>query len=240
MLYYLGLTLATIAVLVAYLIQHSRFGAGLFAIHDDEKVAEAVGVPTFRYKMLVFVVSGMLAATAGALHAVQVGFISPAGTFGLRIPVFVILMSVVGGRRHWFGPLLGAVLIHTVTDRMAGAGYAEANQIVLAAVLIAATLFLRGGISARLVERPLPPVLTFVVTFGATFLLGSPAITAAAWAIGAALIVLFIPDRFLPVKRRRGGTPSRGPHDGGGRDDGGPDDAGERDDKRAAAQEGGR
>jgi branched-chain amino acid transport system permease protein len=208
MLFYLGLTLAVVAVLVAYVIQHSRFGAGLFAIHDDEKVAEAIGVPTFRYKMLVFVVSGMLAATAGGLHAVQVGFISPSATFGLRVPVFVILMSVVGGRRHWFGPMLGAILIQTVTDRMAGAGYAEANQIVLAIVLIAATLFLRGGISARLVERPFPPILAFLVGVMAAFVgFGQPGITAAAWGMGLALVVLFIPDRFLPrLRSRRGGN----------------------------------
>lgn len=221
MLYYLGLTLALVAVLVAYTIQHTRFGAGLFAIHDDEKVAEAVGVPTFRYKMLVFTISGMLAATSGALHAVQVGFISPEVGFGLRIPVFVILMSVVGGRRHWFGPALGAVLIYTVTDRMAGAGYSEANQIVLAAVLIAATLFLRGGISSRLMERPVPPIAVFVVAFVGAFALGGqPAITASAWAIGAAMIVLFIPDKLLPSRR----GPGRGGTDPGGGTATGPPD----------------
>ncbi len=210
MLYYLGLLLALVAVLVAYVIQHSRFGAGLFAIRDDEKVAEALGVPTFRYKMLVFILSGMLAATSGGLHAMQVGFISPDGAFGLRIAVFVILMSVVGGRRHWFGPLLGAVLIHTVTDRMAGAGYAEANQIVLAAVLIAATLFLRQGISGRLVERPVPPTVTFVVAFLLAFTVGGQtAIGSAAVAIGAALVVLFLPDRWLRSWRR--GTDGDGP-----------------------------
>lgn len=241
MLYYLGLTLAVIAVLTAYLIQHSRFGAGLFAIHDDERVAEAIGVPTFRYKMLVFTISGMLAATAGGLHAMQVGFISPGTAFALRIPVFVILMSVVGGRRHWFGPVLGAVLIHTVSDRVAGAGYAEANQIVLAAVLIAATLFLRKGISGRLVERPVPAITSFLIVSAAVLVFGSPAITAAAWGMGAALIVLFIPDRFLPIKRRRhGGEDLEDPGDG-------PDhphgvDAGAGDGRGAAetAQEGGR
>ncbi len=218
MLYYLGLTLAVIALLAAYVVQRSRFGAGLFAIRDDEKVAEAIGVPTFRYKMLIFTVSGALAAASGGLHAVQVGFISTDVGFGLRVAVFVILMSVVGGRRHWFGPLLGAVLIQTVTDRMAGAGYAEANQIVLAAVLIAATLFLRGGISARLVERPLPPVLGFVLGFVGTFVAGYPAITAAAWGMAVGLVVLFVPDRFLPQRRSwtRGGSAPGGDGDGSG------------------------
>ncbi len=229
MLYHLGLVLAVIALLTAYVIQHSRFGAGLFAIRDDEKVAEAIGVPAFRYKMTVFTVSGMIAAASGGLHAVQVGFIAPSSTFTLRIPVFVILMSVVGGRRHWFGPLLGAVLIHTVTDRMAGAGHAEANQIVLAIVLVAATLFLRGGISSRLVERPAPPTGGFALGFVLAWtVLGSSAITAAAYGIAVAMVVLFIPDRFLRLRR------------GNGPDDDGSADPADAEDSSAVTQEPGR
>lgn len=208
MLYYLGLTLATIALLLAFAVQRSRFGAGLFAIRDDEKVAEAVGVPTFRYKLGIFVISGVLAATSGGLHAVQVGFISTAVAFPLRIAVFVILMSVVGGRRHWFGPLLGAVLIHTLNDRMSGAGYGEATQIALGAVLILATLFLRSGISGRLVQRPVLPSIAFVVAFAGSFFLGGVSvITALAWGIAAGMVVLFLPARLLPA--RLGGTDRR-------------------------------
>jgi branched-chain amino acid transport system permease protein len=206
-LYYLGLMLAVIVLIIAYAIQHSRFGAGLFAIQDDEKVAESIGVPTFRYKMAIFVISGTIAAVGGALHAVQVYFISPAEVFTLRIPVFVILMSVVGGRRQWFGPLLGALLIHTISDRMAGAGFAEANQIALAIVLVVATLFLRTGIAGRLVERPFPPIATFMlVTLFSSLVRGMPAITAAAYGMVVTMLVLFIPDallsRFRPGRRK--------------------------------------
>lgn len=198
MLYYLGLVLAVGALAIAYVIQHSRFGAGLFAIQDDEKVAEAIGVPTFRYKMSVFVISGSLAAVGGALHALQVYFVSPAEIFTLRVPIFVILMSVVGGRRQWFGPLLGAFLIHTISDRMSGAGFAEAYQIVLAIVLVVATLFLRSGIAGRVVERPGPPVAAFlVVTLGAILLTDLPVITAAAIGMAVTLVLLFLPERLL-------------------------------------------
>ncbi|MFA9444239.1 branched-chain amino acid ABC transporter permease [Egicoccus sp. AB-alg6-2] len=199
MLYYVGLLIALVAVFIAYLIQHNRFGAGLFAIRDDEKVAEAIGVPTLRYKVGVFALNGVIAGISGGLHAQQVNFISPGSTFSLRVPVFVILMSVVGGRRHWFGPVLGAVLIYTVTDRMSGAGYAELSQIVLALVLITATLFLRGGISTRLLERPVPPVVALVaVTAISALLTDSTAITVFAYGLVAALVVLFLPARVVP------------------------------------------
>jgi branched-chain amino acid transport system permease protein len=202
MLYYLGLLIALGAVFTAYVIQHSRFGSGLFAIRDDEKVAEAIGVPTLRYKVGVFAINGLIAGISGGLHAVQVSFISVSGTFSLRVPVFVILMSVVGGRRHWFGPVLGAVVIFTVNDRMSGGGMAELSLIVLAVVLIAATLFLKGGISTRLLERPLPPVVAlFVVTAFSVVLTDSTIITTFAYGMVAALVVLFLPAGSVPGGR---------------------------------------
>lgn len=215
MLYYLGLALALLSLFVAFAVQRSRFGFGLFAIRDDERVAESIGVPTFRYKLAIFALSGALAGVSGALHAVQVNFISPAGAFGIRIPLFVILMSVVGGRRHWLGPALGAVLIHTVSDRLVGAGLAELNQVVLALVLIAATLFLRGGIMARLAERPVPAAaVALLALLAQTALLGNRIISRAAITMVAALLVLLVPDRvFSAAGRLRRRRPPSAPAD---------------------------
>lgn len=196
MLYYLGLVLAIVSVALAAFIQRSRLGFGLSAIRDDERVAETLGVPTFRYKIGVFALTGVIAAVSGALHAVQVNFISPGTAFGIEIPLFVILMSVVGGRRHWAGPVVGAVLIYTVSDRLTGAGLAELSQVLLAVVLIAATLFLRGGIVPRLLQRPVPAVAA-----GAAALLvqiaavDAPMITKAAVSMLVAMVVLFVPER---------------------------------------------
>lgn len=214
MLYYLGLLVALSAVLAAYAIQHSRFGAGLFAIRDDEKVAEAIGVPTFRYKLALFAVTGTISGLSGGLHAVQVNFISPQSAYGLRVPIFVILMSVVGGRRHWSGPVIGAVLIYTITDRLVGAGHAELNQVMLAVVLIAATLFLRGGITQRLMQNPRPTVIVFGLVFlGAMVLGGQSAITSGAIAMIVAMVMLFIPDRYLHRRKPPDDPDAEGPAD---------------------------
>ena len=69
---------------------------GLFAIHDDEDVAEAKGVPTFRYKLLAFALSAGIAGAVGGIHAMYVGFLTVAGTFELTVPLYVVLMSVLG------------------------------------------------------------------------------------------------------------------------------------------------
>ena len=84
---------------------------GLFAIHDDEDVAEVLGVPTYRYKLLAFAVSSGLAGIAGGLHAMFVSYVTAGDTFTITVPLTVVLMSVLGGTRHWAGPAVGAAII---------------------------------------------------------------------------------------------------------------------------------
>lgn len=206
MLYYLGLILVLATVLLAIVLQYSRLGFGLFAIRDDERVAEAIGVPALRYKLAIFTTGGAIAGISGALHAVQVNFVSPSTAFGIQLPLFVILMCVLGGRRHWLGPVLGAVLIYSVNDRLTGTGLAELSQILLAALLIAATLFLRGGIVPRLAQRPAPAAvaggLALVIQYVAT---DQPVLTQLTIAMIVAMVALFVPDRVyrvLPGLRR--------------------------------------
>ena len=67
--YLLGLALALATLWIAREIQRSKLGTGLFAIHDDEDVAEVLGVPTYRYKLAAFGVSCGLAGIAGGIQA---------------------------------------------------------------------------------------------------------------------------------------------------------------------------
>lgn len=153
MMYHLGLIVALLAVFAAYAIQHSRLGQGLFAIRDDEAVAEGLGVPTFRYKMIVLAVSCFFAGLAGGLHALQINYVAVDSVFNIRIPLFVILMSVLGGRRHWLGPVFGAAIIHTLSDRFSSAQLEFLNQIIIGGLLIVMILFVREGLYARLRRR---------------------------------------------------------------------------------------
>lgn len=153
MMYRLGLIIALLTVFVAYAIQHSRLGQGLFAIRDDEAVAEGLGVPTFRYKMIVLAISCFFAGLSGGLHALQINYVAVDSVFNIRVPLFVILMSVLGGRRHWLGPVLGATIIHTLSDRFSSAQLEFLNQIIIGLLLIVMILFVREGIYARLQRR---------------------------------------------------------------------------------------
>ncbi|HWO67598.1 MAG TPA: branched-chain amino acid ABC transporter ATP-binding protein/permease [Umezawaea sp.] len=164
--YLLALVVAALAVGVSYLVQHSRAGSALTAIHDDEDVAEVLGVPTFRYKMIAIAAGGVLGGIAGSVYALQIGFVTVESVFGLTIPLFVIVMAVLGGRGHWLGPVLGAVLIVGLQDRLSSYGLDSWNAIFLGAILAVLVATAPDGLHARLRARPWAALIAFVVVCG--------------------------------------------------------------------------
>jgi len=153
-IYVLGLGVALLAVWAAYAVYHSRWGMALFAIHDDEDVAEVLGVPTYRYKLLAFGLSCLLAGLAGGLYAMFVTYVTAGETFSIIVPLYVIVMAVLGGTRHWFGPAVGAVLVTALMYAFTGGGSAILNRAAVALLLILVILFLPDGVWGRLMRGP--------------------------------------------------------------------------------------
>jgi branched-chain amino acid transport system permease protein len=151
--YLLGLAMCVATLLIAWRISRSRFGLGLYAISDDEDVAEVKGVPTFRYKMSAFALSAGIAGAVGGIHAIYVGFVTVGETFGIAVPLSVVLMSVLGGARHWLGPAVGATLITVALFGFASTGLSILGRAVVAIMLIVAMLCLREGIVPSLLRR---------------------------------------------------------------------------------------
>jgi branched-chain amino acid transport system permease protein len=172
LVYRLGLAVAALAVLCAFLIQNSRFGWGLFSIRDEEDVAEELGVPTFRHKMIAITISGSLGALSGAVAALQVGYLTPEGVFNLTVPLLVIVMSVLGGRRHWLGPVLGAVVIYSLQERLTNSGLGDWGQVVLGGILVFMILFAPEGLYERIVGQPRRALAAGATLVAATVLAG--------------------------------------------------------------------
>jgi branched-chain amino acid transport system permease protein len=145
-IYVLGFAMCVLTLAIAWKVAHSRLGMGLFAIHDDEDVAEAKGVPTFRYKMAAFALSAGIAGAVGGIHAMYVGFLTVGGTFELTVPLYVVLMSVLGGSRHWFGPTIGAAVITTLLYAFISGGEAMIGRAIVGLILIVAILRLPDGV----------------------------------------------------------------------------------------------
>jgi branched-chain amino acid transport system permease protein len=201
LLFLLNLVLATLAVGVALAIYHTRFGRGLAAVHDAEAAAEVLGVPTFRYKMLAIIIGGVLGGLSGAVFALQIGFVSVDSVFSLTIPLTVILISVLGGRRHWLGPVLGALLIETLQDRLTAGGLERWSAIILGGLLAVLVVIAPDGLLGRLRSRRWLAVAVFVVVTAAMIATGYwDQIDALLYGMLAAVAVATIADRVRPRK----------------------------------------
>ncbi len=201
-LYLLNLAIAALAVGIAYGIQHSRFGWALTAIRDSEDVAEGLGVPTFRYKMLAIGASGLIGGISGAAYAQQIGFVNVQAVFGLTIPLFVIVMSVLGGRTHWLGPVIGATFIVLLQDRLVVAGFESWRLIIFGSILAFVVVAAPEGLQARLRARPLAVLGAFVVLAVGSVLIGMSdelLDAVSAGMVGAAVVALW------PAARPRAG-----------------------------------
>lgn len=194
--YRLTLVIMMATVLVAYLIYESRLGWGLFSIRDDEQVAKGLGVPVFRYKMTALAANAFFGGLMGGVWALQIGFITVDDVFNIRVPLFVILMSVLGGTKHWMGPVVGAVIIFTITDRFNSAGFEDFNQLFIGGLLILLVLAVREGVYLRLRDR----WVTTLAVFGGTLVIlftvnDSSIVWKFLWASLATLVMALIPDR---------------------------------------------
>jgi branched-chain amino acid transport system permease protein len=166
-LYLADLVVAVAAVAVAFAVYHSRLGRALAAIRDAENVAEGFGVATFRYKMQAIVASAAIGGVSGSIFALQIGFVTVDSVFSLTIPLFVIVMSVLGGRTHWLGPVIGAVLVVVLQDRLSAAGLDAWRLILLGAILVVLVVVAPDGLYARLASRPWAALTAFVVIVAA-------------------------------------------------------------------------
>jgi branched-chain amino acid transport system permease protein len=162
-IYLMALMGAVGTMLISYRIHASRLGIGLFAIHDDEDVAEVMGVPTFRYKLLAFGISCALAGLAGGVHALFVSYVTAGETFTIVVPLTVVLMSVLGGTRHWAGPAVGAVAITCLMYFFTAGNNPIAGKAAVGVILVLVILFMPNGILGYFLKRTagkrsVPPV----------------------------------------------------------------------------------
>jgi branched-chain amino acid transport system permease protein len=144
--YYASLVLTVLCVAAAWWLFHARAGLGLLAIHDDEDAAEVNGVPTFWLKMGAFALSSFFAGVMGAIHALYVSYVTVGETFNITVPLTVVLMSVLGGSRHWAGPMLGGILITLLLNAFTAGDSALIGKVIIGLVLAGAVLVMPRGI----------------------------------------------------------------------------------------------
>jgi branched-chain amino acid transport system permease protein len=155
--YYVALALMLVATGIVAWIERHRFGAYLAAIREDETASEALGVDTFRCKMLAMVISSFLTGVGGTFYAFYLFSLQPNAVFGIPLSVEIIIRPIVGGAGTLAGPILGSFILSPLAEvsraYLQAAGWSGAHLIVYGALLIAVVLFMPEGAYPYLVRR---------------------------------------------------------------------------------------
>ena len=110
----------TIVVLAALAIIHlldSRAGRAMRSLRNGTLMAEAMGVSTLRYKIIIFLIAALLASLSGWLFAHFQRTVNPS-PFGLKMGIEYLFMTVVGGVGYVWGALTGALLTKLLEDQL--------------------------------------------------------------------------------------------------------------------------
>lgn len=149
--------LAAVAVLQ---LLDSRPGRAMRSLRTGTQMAEAMGVNTLRYKIIIFVIAALLASVSGWLFAHFQRSVNPS-PFGLKMGIEYLFMTVVGGIGHVWGAITGALLTKLLEDqlqvllpRLIGTS-GNYETIVFGIMLVLTLKFLPNGLWS-LVERKLP------------------------------------------------------------------------------------
>jgi branched-chain amino acid transport system permease protein len=107
--YYVMLSLLLLAMALMYWLAGSRIGLFLRSLREDQEAASAMGVNVVRYKVLIFVITSLIAGLAGAMFYHVIGIITP-NTMEILQMSLVIAMAVIGGIESLLGAAIGAFL----------------------------------------------------------------------------------------------------------------------------------
>ncbi len=159
MYYYAILFLTVAAFIGCWLLLRSKAGYYWQAIRENEEAAQALGINTFRWKMLAVAISSAMTAVSGVFFAFYYNNLFPHEIFNISRSIEIILGPVIGGVGTLFGPILGAAVLTLlsdgITDALAAAGLEipGIKQVFYGLVLLAVVMFLPHGIWPALRRR---------------------------------------------------------------------------------------
>lgn len=133
------LWLIGLALVMAGLLHRSLFGFRLVAIGGNAEAARLAKLAVTKYKWIVFIIGGFLAALAGILDFSFLGSTDPSAGTALTFPVFAAVIiggaSLTGGRGTVIGTLSGALLLEELTNGLSILGVGSFAQLMFVGVV---------------------------------------------------------------------------------------------------------
>ncbi len=137
--YFLGLVLTGLSVLIIYRVIHSKIGRAWLSIREDVTAAKFLGINVNAMKSLNFTFAAFIAGIAACYSTFYYQFIAP-DMFIVDEGFNILAMTVIGGQGTLIGPILGAVIVNTLTEAMR---FASEYRLVLYGVLIIIMMWVR-------------------------------------------------------------------------------------------------
>jgi len=159
MYYYTMLALTAGAFALCAWLLRSRAGYYWQAIRENEEAAQALGINTFRWKMIAVMISSAMTAVAGVFFAFYYNNLFPEQIFHISRSIEIILGPIIGGIGTLFGPILGAavltILADSITELLAALGweFPGVKQVFYGIVLLVVVMFLPHGIWPTLARK---------------------------------------------------------------------------------------
>jgi branched-chain amino acid transport system permease protein len=144
----LGMTLASLAFFT--LLVRSRLGRAILTVREDEILAQAAGINTWRVKLYTFAVSGLLGGAAGSCYAHYITFIDPA-VFDFYYMENLLIMVILGGAGTVWGVVAGAAIFNVVPELLRI--HPELRTFLYGIVLLVAVSVAPGGLAGWVRSR---------------------------------------------------------------------------------------
>jgi len=143
---YLALGLMVVVLLVLYKLEYSRLGLIWKSIGMADNLALSLGVNVASYKLLAFALGCFFAGIAGAFYAHFVRFLFPP-TFDFLMATNILVYNYVGGRGHFWGPIVGAAFLSWLPEVFRGSEATRQYETIFFSITMLLTiLFLPGGL----------------------------------------------------------------------------------------------
>ena len=152
MFYYLILLLTVAAFVLCAWLLRSRAGYYWQAIRENEEAAQALGINTFRWKMLAVMISAAMTAFAGVFFAFYYNNLFPEQIFHISRSIEIILGPIIGGIGTLFGPIVGAFLLTGLAESLRevmlrlGVDLPGVKQVFYGFCLLVVVMFLPDGV----------------------------------------------------------------------------------------------
>jgi branched-chain amino acid transport system permease protein len=147
--YYVMLVLMAAVTVAALWLQRSKFGYGLRAVGENDRLAEASGVNIHRLRRRLYVGSAFVIAVTGGTAAYWLSYINAMESFSAAVTFQMVVMTLLGGLGTPLGPVLGAAFLTLVSEYL-GTRFVYYYLIVIGAIIVAISLFAPSGLSGLL------------------------------------------------------------------------------------------